>query len=174
MRWLIILVTALSIFSCNTDNPSAGAKKDSSYLVEPKIKEKDSSSATTVSSAKVWEGCYWKVVQKDTFALHLQQSKGTVSGRLTFNNYQKDKSTGTVHGNIDGDIIRLWYTFSSEGMNSVMEIYFKKQDDGLVRGLGNVAVKGDTSYFENAGEVRYRTDQVFTRVSCSQVPSRYL
>ena len=174
MRRLIILFTGLFIFSCDTNNTPAGTEKDSAYLVEPKVNEQDTSSARSATAANNWTGCYWRIVQRDTFVLHLQQNNGNISGRLTFNNFQKDKSAGTVYGNIDGDIVRLWYSFSSEGMNSIMEVYFKKQGDGLVRGLGDVAVKGDTSYFPNREHISYSNDQRFTRVNCSEVPGKYL
>ena len=173
MRWVFIFLPSLFIFSCNTNNTSSELNKDSSSHVRPGMKDGDTSTVASPTSEKNWSGCYWKLLQRDTFVLHLKQSNSVVDGKLTFNNFQKDKSTGTVQGKIEGDIVKLWYSFQSEGMNSVMEIYFRKQDDGLVRGFGPVEVRGDTAYFKSEKDIVYNADQTFSNVECSQLPGKY-
>jgi hypothetical protein len=173
MKWVIIFLPAFFVFSCNMGNQSADTSKDSSFPIEPGMEDKDTSAITSNRSTDNWDGCYWKILQRDTFALHLEQSGTDVTGKLSFNNYQKDKSSGTVYGKIDGEVLRLWYSFQSEGMNSVMEVYFRKQNSELVRGLGPMEVKGDTAYFNNKQEIEYKADQAFTKVDCSQVPGKY-
>jgi len=119
------------------------------------------------------QGCYIKILQLDTFAMHLIQTTNSVTGKLTFNNYEKDKSSGTVHGIIEGSIIKLWYNFASEGMNSVMEIYFKEDGTQLVRGIGAVDAKGDTSYYTNHSGIQYPQNQSFNKIECDDLPGKY-
>jgi hypothetical protein len=92
---------------------------------------------------------------------------------LTFNNFQKDKSSGSVHGTIAGDTIKLWYDFHSEGMKSVMEVYFRKQNDELLRGLGQMEVKGDSAYLNDHTNIQFSADQTFKKVDCSSLPAKY-
>jgi hypothetical protein len=117
-------------------------------------------------------GCYMQVLKKDTFAASLQQQGNMVTGRLTFNNYEKDASTGTVTGKLDGDWLKLVYAFSSEGMNSVMDVYFKYQDGNLLRGIGEMNNRGDTMYFANPGSVKFDGDRLM-KISCSLLPVKY-
>src|SRR4051812_19511817 len=83
---------------------------------------KDQNSQTQVSNPADISGCYMQVIARDTIIANLQQNNSTVSGTLMFDNYEKDASKGSVTGSVDGDIIRLLYSFASEGMNSVMEV----------------------------------------------------
>ena len=171
MKRVFIFLLAFFILSCNSNSSSREAKNDES--LPGKEERNDSSVATSNDRESNLSGCYWKVLQRDTFVLHLEQSGDGLTGKLSFNNFQKDKSSGKVHGKIESDIVKLWYSFQSEGMQSVMEVYFKKQGDHLVRGLGPVEVKGDSAFFNNDKNVEYRSDQTFTRVDCSILPSRY-
>ena len=171
MKWVFIFLFGIFIFSCNSNSTSHETKNDES--LPGNQKEKDSSVTGSNDRFNSLSGCYWKVLQRDTFVLHLGESGDDLTGKLTFNNFQKDKSSGNVRGKIEGDIVKLWYSFQSEGMQSVMEVYFKKQGDHLVRGFGPVTVKGDTAYFNSDKDVDYKSDQAFTKVDCSILPSKY-
>ena len=170
MKWVFIFLLPIFIFSCNANSSSDEAKNESS---PDNHKSKDTSVAVSNDGDNNLSGCYWKVLQRDTFVLHLAASGNDLSGKLTFNNFEKDKSSGIVRGKIEGDILKLWYSFQSEGMQSLMEVYFKKQGDHLIRGLGPVTVKGDSAYFSSDRDVDYNSDQTFTRVDCATLPSKY-
>ncbi|CAN5268090.1 hypothetical protein BH09BAC2_BH09BAC2_01440 [soil metagenome] len=114
-------------------------------------------------------GCYMQVLKRDTFAIKIEQSDNNISGKLMFDNYEKDGSTGTVHGTIEGNILKLWYNFASEGMNSVMEIYFKKEGQTLLRGIGNIASKDDSTYYSDPASIKYHADQTLSRTSCETI-----
>ena len=93
---------------------------------------------------------------------------------MNFDNYEKDGSTGTVSGVIENDIVKLWYNFQSEGMNSVMELYFKAADSSMVQGIGLMRNKADTAYFTDHSKIDYSKDQSLNKIDCSQVPKKYL
>jgi len=113
-------------------------------------------------------------LKRDTMLLHLQQNGETVLGKMNFDNYEKDGSTGTVSGVIENDIVKLWYNFQSEGMNSVMELYFKAADSSMVHGVGPMRNKADTAYFTDHSKIDYSKDQSLNKIDCSQVPKKYL
>lgn len=120
-----------------------------------------------VSSAD-FSGCYRKVLQRDMILLQIQQSGDSVSGTMSFDNYQKDSSSGTVKGKVQKDTIVLWYNFFSEGMHSVMEIILKKTEDGLVRAVGPIEARGDTALFKNHNELQFDPQQTLKKIECNK------
>lgn len=117
--------------------------------------------------------CYWQVLKRDTFVASLSQKGNRVNGKLSFDNFEKDGSSGMVVGENKQGIMKLWYSFESEGMKSVMEVWFKKQGDFLLRGTGNMNVKSDTSYFTDPDAVDFSDSQKLKKVDCNEVPSKY-
>ena len=113
-------------------------------------------------------GCYKKATGRDTMFLQIEQSGTEVRGSLTFDNYEKDASSGTVRGTVQGDLVRLWYNFQSEGMSSVSEVYFKKEGSILIFGTGPVETKGDTAYFPQPGSVKYDPGMALSPVNCNE------
>lgn len=118
------------------------------------------------------DGCYMQILQRDTFVASLQEQEGLVHGKMSFNNYEKDKSSGTVSGRLEADILKLYYTFASEGTTSVMELYFKYRDGNLIRGIGDMNTRGDTAFFVNPAQITYSGDE-FKKISCQDLPVKY-
>lgn len=114
-------------------------------------------------------GCYLRVLQRDTLIADLVQQGELVTGSLRFDNYQKDGSSGTVSGRIDGDILRLVYRFQSEGMNSISEVFFRVTTDGLIHGIGDVGVKADSAYYSDPANIKYQDADLLKRVPCGQL-----
>ena len=112
-------------------------------------------------------GCYMKIVGRDTAILMLEQKGKNFTGKMLYDNYEKDGSRGNVKGIEDKEIIKLWYDFDSEGMHSVMEVYFKKENGKLLRGVGDMDAKTDTTYFISG--VNYSDKEAFTKVDCEPI-----
>ncbi len=172
MRILFFVFAVVFIAACNNNTTSTEDSTDSTVIQNNGNDQPVSSENSGNSSANV-SGCYWKILKRDTLAISLEQTDNSVTGKLNFDNFEKDASTGLVHGIVEGDIIKLWYNFASEGMNSVMEIYFKKEGDQLFRGIGPVDAKGDTSYYTNHSAITYTQDQSFTKLACEELPGKY-
>ena len=170
MRLLLFVFIASALVACNTDT-STEQNEDSVSLQSPGSNNSSDSIPGKVSTDV--SGCYWKVLKRDTFAVQLTQNGNDITGKLSFDNYEKDASSGSVRGTADGDIIKIWYNFASEGMKSVMEIYFKKEGERLLRGIGPVDVKGDTSYYTNHAAIQYMEDQSFEKLPCEELPAKY-
>lgn len=58
---------------------------------------------------------------KDSAKLSYTVSNNKVSGRLIYNNFEKDSQQGAISGTISGDTLKLKYKFASEGVNSERE-----------------------------------------------------
>jgi hypothetical protein len=148
---------------------------------EKNISESDSSPVTNPTGVKdqpaddqavAVTGCYMQVLQRDTFTANLQQDGNNIRGNLTFDNFEKDGSSGVVNGKIDNDVIKLFYSFASEGMNSIMEVYFRQQGGSLVRGIGEMNTRGDTAYFVNPAAISY-TGSELKKIGCTDLPAKY-
>ena len=136
-------------------------------------KEKDREAIEKSYSVIDMSGCFWKIKGRDTLVAWLVQTENTITGKLSFDNFEKDGSSGTVHGTVEGDLIKLWNSFESEGMKTVKEVWFKKQGDSLLRAVGPSAVKADSSYFTDHGAIKFSADQSFQKVDCAEVPGKY-
>ena len=173
MLYLRIAVFAVILLACNNAEESAGSTlKDSVASTQPYGPDSNEQDKN-LPSVRFEEACFMQVVKKDTIVLHLQKNGNKLSGRLNFDNYQKDGSSGTVEGIQEGEILKLIYSFSSEGMNSVMEVFFRKKGNDLVRGVGEMTAKNDTVYFVQPGQVTYPENAVLKKVDCTEVPDKY-
>ena len=112
-----------------------------------------------------------KITGRDTAIVILEQKGNDVTGKMLYDNFEKDGSHGSVKGKQDGDILKLFYDFKSEGMRSVMEVYFKKVPGGLLRGMGDMNVKGDTTYFRSG--INYSDKDGFFKVDCEMVKGKF-
>lgn len=163
--WKHIFFILLSgkMLSCNNGNqkPGVPTSSDTGTIVSPGANER---SATDIS------GCYMKIVARDTAILMIEQKGKEVSGKMLYDNFEKDGSRGTVKGKEEGEILKLWYEFNSEGMHSIMEVYFKKENGRLLRGIGDMDVKTDTTYFISG--INYSDKEAFNKVNCSLVEGK--
>ena len=157
MRTIFLFLALAAFIACNNNDQTGESSPDSTS---------NASKPADTAVATITEACYRKVLARDTFAIRIVESGYAVSGDLVFDNYEKDSSRGRVKGVVVGDILKLWYDFQSEGTRSVMEVYFKKQGDKLIRGIGTVDVKGDTSYFKDPSDIKYEDKETWSRVDC--------
>jgi len=154
----ILLFTCIAVLSCN-NHPSTDHQNGENKDQKP---NPDSTTNGTLGS-----GCYMRVLQRDSLTANLKRNADRVSGNLRFDNFEKDGSSGTVNGVIKDNIIKLIYTFQSEGMTSVMEVYFKTDGDNLIRGIGEMETKNDTVSFKNPDAVQYPANEKWAKVACS-------
>lgn len=115
-------------------------------------------------------GCYAMISGQDKYLLDIASQEGVhVTGTLAFNNYQKDSSHGTFDGTYENGILMGNYSFTSEGMDSVMQVAFKKMGDTLVRGYGPVVNEG--TQFMSPDSITYNEKDsltVFDKTVCGE------
>ena len=115
------------------------------------------------------KGCYIVTIEKDVYTLTiLSQDRETFSGKLSFKNFQKDSSSGTYNGTYKDGILLGDYSFASEGMNSVMQVIFKKSGDDFIRGYGPVNQEGNR--FADLDNITYNPSplSLFKKGECPQ------
>src|SRR6188768_3721132 len=96
---LILAICSIFFLSCNNDNRTTTIENET-------VGSENSSQDSTNATYKI-DGCYMRILKRDTMLLHVQQNGKTVSGKMNFDNYEKDGSTGTVSGLIEDDVLKL-------------------------------------------------------------------
>lgn len=114
------------------------------------------------------KGCYVAGTDKDVYTLSIDtQTEAVVSGTLSFDNYQKDSSSGTVVGAYENGIFLADYSFQSEGVNSMMQVIFKRVGNDFVRGYGPMNVEG--TKFASTDNITYDASSplhLFKKTDC--------
>jgi len=162
MKYIFYILLFSKLIACNNSNTKdySGNSKtsDTGKIISPNAENMPVSDLT---------GCYMKIVGRDTAILMLEQKGKDYSGKMIYDNYEKDGSSGTIKGKEDKGILKLWYDFNSEGMHSVTEVYFKKDNGKLLRGIGDMDTKTDTAYFISG--INYSDKEAFTKVDCGSI-----
>lgn len=162
---LLLLLCSLS-FCTNETNVEPDTEDTTAH-------HNNTTTAPTDSKPAGIAGCYMRVRGRDTLAADLQQTGNTITGKLTYDNYQKDGSTGSVIGVVEGDIVKLTYSFQSEGMNSVMDVYYKVSGSDLVPATGTMDMRGDTTYFTDPASLQYNNEDRLLKVGCNMLTPKY-
>ena len=122
-----------------------------------------------LSSKDSLVGCYVANLEKDVYGVNILSQEGqTVKGFLSFKNFEKDSSSGDFEGVYRNGILSGTYSFQSEGATSILEVAFKKTEEGLIRGFGEMSEEGD--HFANINKIEYSTSTVFkpSRLGCEK------
>jgi len=162
MKHILYILLLSKLIACNnskTSEYSGNSKQsDTGKIISPNVEERPVSDVT---------GCYMKIVGRDTAIIMLEQNGKNYSGKMIYDNYEKDGSSGIIKGKEEEGILKLWYDFNSEGMHSVTEVYFKKDNGKLLRGVGDMDTKTDTAYFISG--INYSDKEAFTKVDCKLI-----
>ena len=167
MKYILIIVLTFIFFSCTDSTGENNKTTNTNTAGSP---ESNTSHSEQKPSADAI-GCYMKITGRDTAIVMLDQKGNDISGKMLYDNFEKDGSSGSVKGKEDGDILKLYYDFNSEGLRSVTEVYFKKVNGGLLRGIGDMAMKGDTAYFTSG--INYSDKEAFGKIDCDLVKGKF-
>lgn len=170
MKYCLIISFVCLLSACN-DRAQQNEQNKTTEAISSANNPTTTSSSVEQQSMDTGAGCYMKVTGRDTAIIMLDQKGIEFSGEMLYDNYEKDGSRGTVKGKRDGDILKLFYEFNSEGMHSVMEVYFKKVPGGLLRGIGDMNVKGDTAYFTSG--INYSDKEAFSKIDCNSIKGNF-
>ena len=161
MKYIFLILLLGKFISCNNNNTINDQKGTNTSETG------NTTSNPEQNPAPVVGGCYMKIMGRDTAILMLEQKGNELSGKMLYDNYEKDGSRGMVKGKEEAEIIKLWYDFEAEGVRSVMEVYFKKDNERLLRGIGSMDVKTDTTYFISG--INYSDKEAFNKVDCKLI-----
>jgi hypothetical protein len=114
--------------------------------------------------------CYQAVIEKDTITLTVAiNDVNQFEGELDYSYYQKDKSFGTLLGNVKGDTIFADYTFQSEGKTSVRELVFLKKDSNtIVEGHGEVLEANGKMMIKDKSKIKFDSNVVYNKIDCKE------
>lgn len=161
MKWILILVLFIS---CNeadekTTTTDVSTSTDTTNPASP------SSPAPNDPGTPV-SNCFLRVTGRDSLRLSYTTNANSITGKMMYDNYQKDGSWGTVKGTINGDTLKTWYDFESEGMRSVRRIIFKMENERLLPATGEFIVRGDSSLYADESRLEFGKEGALQKVDC--------
>lgn len=120
----------------------------------------------SISSDSIF-GCYVNRIGKDMYSLRLDsEENGQLAGSLSYQNYQKDSSSGTFAGEYDNGILLGDYVFSSEGMQSIRQVVFKKEGSSFVEGFGPTETKDGKEMLKDPKSATFDSKSAFVKEAC--------
>lgn len=112
--------------------------------------------------------CYQAVIEKDTITLSVDvNSVNEFKGELNYSYFEKDKSFGTLLGNVKGDTIFADYKFQSEGVTSIRELaYIKKDANTYIEGHGEMIETNGKMSFKDKSKIKFDGNIVYNKIDC--------
>lgn len=135
---------------------------------EKQVETIPDASEKIVVEEQVSDECYSGSIKKDTILMNLTiKGNEVTNGKLSYKFYEKDKSEGTLVGELKGDTLIADYTFMSEGVSSVREVAFLKKGDSYIEGFGDVVDdnKGKVT-FKDKKQLKFDGNVVLLKVDC--------
>lgn len=157
---LFALITLVLFANCEK-------KKNSEAALKPDF---DSTAVATESqnlSEPILTHCFEAVTDKDTLSLSYEDNLGTITGKMSYRNSQKDSSKGEISGLINGDTLKLTYTFDSEGSTSNREIWFLKKGENLLEAAGKYDETGE--YYADPKSVKFDAAHSLNPIDCKKI-----
>jgi hypothetical protein len=117
-------------------------------------------------------GCYVNHNDKNVYTLSiLNQTNSAVSGTMEYNNFQFDSSSGNFNGTYSNNILLGDYSFTSEGMDSVRQLIFKRIGNDFIIGEGDYTNNGDKQVFSDISNITWNPIYTFISTPCSKSKS---
>lgn len=112
--------------------------------------------------------CYQGIFKKDTVNLSLQiNNEQQVKGELAYLFYEKDKTNGTLVGQMSGDTLKATYIFMSEGKENSRDIVFLKKGKIVIEAYGDVEEQNGKMVFKNPKKLFFDSATVLSQVDCT-------
>lgn len=151
----LLVLTAL--FSACQDNTK----------IKEKIEEETKLDTKDTSNVSLNKACYQFVKNRDTISLNIQQMGKALSGDLSYNFYEKDKSHGKVSGKLIGDTLLMNYMFNAEGTSSIRQVAFLKKGNKLIEGYGDVEERNGSFVFKDIKGLNFNDEgTVLEKTDC--------
>ena len=117
----------------------------------------------------VYEECYLGIHKKDTVSMSLNIKGNQVSsGELSYKFFEKDKNEGTLIGEMKGDTLFADYIFMSEGVTSVRQVAFLKNENIYTEGYGDIEENSKKTFFKNTKELKFDGKIILSKVDCKK------
>ena len=110
--------------------------------------------------------CYRYASPTDTIALQIVHVADSINGNLVYKLSGKDKNSGTLQGQMHGDMLVANYTFNSEGMSSVREVAFKLTGGSFIEGYGDIDVQNNVVRFKDINNLKFNDAFKLVEFAC--------
>ena len=150
---LVCLATCCLMSGCN-----------STESVEQKT---EAASSSPTISARPGKDCYRGNSGRDTITLTINHNGEKITGDLDYHFFEKDSNHGTIDGWMKGDTLIADYTFNSEGTQSVRQVAFLRDNEGLSEGYANTTDKGGKMMFSDLNELKFGSGFILKKIECS-------
>lgn len=154
---LLLFVAAITIFSCNQSQTKTEVMDpaDSPVSVENKV---------MIPSTN----CYSSVKDKDTFKLKVEVFPNVVTGKLSYQFFDKDRNSGDIEGKMKGDTLLADYKFMSEGKLSTRQVIFLIKDSVATEGYGDMEEKEGKMVFKNNNDINFGKGLILKMGDCGE------
>ena len=161
-NFTLTIAFAVMFIQCNKNKDAKPfpSNKDSSHINSETVKT-DSLDAKTF--------CYLGITGKDSVFVRLDDNLGTISGKMSYKNFEKDSSKGELSGFKSGDTLKLTYEFASEGTVSKRDIFFIQKDNSLTEGIGNHKDDKGTMRYSDEKKIDYKNGQELKSADCALI-----
>jgi hypothetical protein len=129
-------------------------------------KQREKASDASAMSADSTSACYRWIQDRDTIQLSVKFNNGRVEGTLDFLFYEKDKSRGTIQGNMKGDTLFADYLFNSEGMTSQREVAFLRTKNSFLMGYGETTSHQNKELFKDPRHIIFDPNVELHKLPC--------
>lgn len=154
MKNQLILAIAISILAVSCKKENKNGVTNVEQIEAPMVK------ATAVDE------CYVYANEKDTISTQFRILDNSVTGKLSYKLYEKDKNEGTFQGTISGDTLIADYKFISEGKESVRQVVFLKMNETMIEGFGESVEKDGKMVFKDKKKLNFGSNIVLRKGDC--------
>jgi hypothetical protein len=155
MKLTAIFLSAITILLASCSNSSQ----------DPEVKDSADKDPVIV---KTTMRCYRYINNNDTVILKLMDTDGRIGGTLMYNLFEKDKNTGTIIGEMKGDMLIAEYSFHAEGMESVRAVAFKKMGKNFIEGYGESEEINGKDVFKNIDSLSFTNSIMLSPYDCEK------
>ncbi|WP_367915899.1 hypothetical protein [Leadbetterella sp. DM7] len=136
------------------------------FACNKQSKDTDNNGADEIKVMIPAQTCYMGTIGRDSIFLKTERFPNVVTGTLEYKNYEKDRSTGTIDGIMNGDTLVADYTFTSEGTESVAQVVFLLQGDTAMEGYGEKEEKDGKMVFKDLRRISFDNPVKLNKVEC--------
>lgn len=104
-------------------------------------------------------GCYMAELPDDLYVFNVDyHDNNTVSADIYYKNINTEASRGVFVGSYTNGVIRGFYNFTSEGLESERELFFKGDKSGFITGNGPVEITNGIEKFKRPLQIKWNED----------------
>lgn len=110
--------------------------------------------------------CYSYEKDGTLITLKIETIGEKVMGAMVYSLAEKDKNAGILEGTLKDNILIANYTFESEGTTSTRQVAFKRENDQLIEGYGEMTHEG--TVFKDISQIKFSSTMPLSKTDCTK------